>query len=90
MLYNYRHIFKKSVGVEVLVMGLSKLLRFIYLGTLIFQIILLIINSEKQQHKKGTVFKYMELEVDSQSLLPSRDHKMHFLCSVVAAAKLPS
>lgn len=66
MLYNYRHIFKKSVGVEVLVMGLSKLLRFIHLGTLIFQIILLITNSEKRQHKKGAVFKYMEPEVDSQ------------------------
>lgn len=32
MLYNYRHIFKKSGGVHDLVMGLSKLLSSIHLG----------------------------------------------------------
>lgn len=71
-------------------MGLSKLLKSIHLGTLIFQIILLAINTDKWQHRKGTIFKYMELEVDSQNLLPSRAHKMDFLGSIIAAAKLPS
>lgn len=86
MLYNYRQIFKKSVGVHDLVVELSKLLRFVHLGSANISNNPINNKLRKSQPRKVTELKYMGLGVHLESLLPSSAHRTHLLDPIVAAA----